>query len=98
MVLPLEPTDVPGVYRRGSKFVVVYRVGGRQRKHSAERACNDGREDGRESSTAGVTGSAALTLASQAEAGLGRPACTEPLPRILRAVVYLIDGHDLGRR
>ena len=36
MVLPLEPTDVPGVYRRGSKFVVVYRAGGRQRKQSAE--------------------------------------------------------------
>src|SRR4051812_5601767 len=34
MVLPLEPTDVPGVYRRGSKFVVVYRVEGRQRKQS----------------------------------------------------------------
>jgi hypothetical protein len=36
MVLPLEPTDVPGVYRRGSKFVVVYRVEGRQRKQSAD--------------------------------------------------------------
>src|SRR5829696_7060982 len=36
MALPLEPTDVPGVYRRGSKFVVVYRVDGRQRKQSAE--------------------------------------------------------------
>jgi integrase len=36
MVLPLEPTDVPGVYRRGSKFVVVYRAGGRQRKQSAD--------------------------------------------------------------
>jgi integrase len=36
MVLPLEPTDVPGVYRRGSKFVVVYRVEGRQRKESAD--------------------------------------------------------------
>ena len=34
MVLPLEPTDVPGVYRRGSKFVVVYRVEGHQRKQS----------------------------------------------------------------
>jgi integrase len=34
IVLPLEPTDVPGVYRRGSKFVVVYRVEGRQRKQS----------------------------------------------------------------
>ncbi len=34
MVLPLEPTDVPGVYRRGSKFVVVCRVEGRQRKQS----------------------------------------------------------------
>ena len=34
MVLPLEPTEVPGVYRRGSKFVVVYRVEGRQRKQS----------------------------------------------------------------
>ena len=36
MVLPLEPTDVPGVYRRGSKFVAVYRAGGRQHKESAE--------------------------------------------------------------
>jgi hypothetical protein len=36
MVLPLVPTDVPGVYRRGSKFVVVYRVDGRQRKQSAD--------------------------------------------------------------
>ena len=36
MVLPLEPTEVPGVYRRGSKFVVVYRVEGRQRKQSAD--------------------------------------------------------------
>jgi len=35
MVLPLEPTDVPGVYRRGSKYVAVYRAGGRQRKESA---------------------------------------------------------------
>lgn len=36
MVLPLEPTDVPGVYRRGSKFVVVFRVDGRQRKQAAD--------------------------------------------------------------
>jgi len=36
MVLPLEPSDVPGVYRRGSKFVLVYRVAGRQRKQSAD--------------------------------------------------------------
>ena len=36
MVLPLEPTEVPGVYRRGSKFVVVYRVAGRQRKQSVD--------------------------------------------------------------
>jgi integrase len=35
MVLPLEPTDVPGVYRRGSKYVVVYRANGRQRKQAA---------------------------------------------------------------
>jgi hypothetical protein len=34
MVLPLEPTDVPGIYRRGSKFVVVYRAEGRQHKQS----------------------------------------------------------------
>ncbi|MGZ8647665.1 MAG: tyrosine-type recombinase/integrase [Solirubrobacteraceae bacterium] len=27
---------MPGVYRRGSRFVVVYRVGGRQRKQSAD--------------------------------------------------------------
>jgi hypothetical protein len=36
MVLPLEPTDVPGVYRRGSKFVVVYRAEGRQHKQAAD--------------------------------------------------------------
>jgi integrase len=35
MVLPLQATEVPGVYRRGSKFVVVYRAEGRQRKQSA---------------------------------------------------------------
>jgi integrase len=34
--LPLERTDVPGVYRRGSRFVVVYRVGGRQHKQYAD--------------------------------------------------------------
>ena len=33
--LPLERTDVPGVYQRGSKFVVIYRVEGRQRKQYA---------------------------------------------------------------
>ena len=33
--LPLERTDAPGIYRRGSKYVVVYRVGGRQRKQYA---------------------------------------------------------------
>lgn len=36
MVLPLQPTEVPGIYRRGSKFVVVYRVDGRQRKQTAD--------------------------------------------------------------
>jgi hypothetical protein len=35
MVLPLEATEVPGVYRRGSRFVAVYRAAGRQRKESA---------------------------------------------------------------
>jgi hypothetical protein len=33
--LPLERTDAPGIYRRGSKYVVVYRVEGRQRKQDA---------------------------------------------------------------
>jgi integrase-like protein len=36
VVLPLEPTELAGVYRRGSKFVAVYRVEGRQRKQSAD--------------------------------------------------------------
>jgi hypothetical protein len=35
MVLPLEPTEVPGVCRRGSRFVVVYRAARRQRKQAA---------------------------------------------------------------
>ena len=34
--LPLERTAVPGVYRRGGKFVAVYREGGRQHKQTAE--------------------------------------------------------------
>jgi hypothetical protein len=34
--LPLERTAVPGVYRRGARFVVVYRVDGRQRKQYAD--------------------------------------------------------------
>jgi integrase len=33
-VLPLQRTEVPGVFRRGSRFVVVYRVDGRQHKQS----------------------------------------------------------------
>jgi hypothetical protein len=33
--LPLERTSFPGVYRRGSRFVVVYRSNGRQRKQAA---------------------------------------------------------------
>jgi len=32
----LQPTEVPGVYRGGSRFVVVYRAEGRQRKQSAD--------------------------------------------------------------
>ena len=36
MVLPLQATEVPWVYRRGSRFVVVYRAEGRQRKQSAD--------------------------------------------------------------
>jgi hypothetical protein len=31
---PLETTGVPGVYRRGSRFVVVHRADGRQREES----------------------------------------------------------------
>ena len=34
-MLPLERTDVPGMYRRGSKYVVAYRVEGRKRKQYA---------------------------------------------------------------
>ena len=33
--LPLERTDAPGIYRRGLKYVVVYRVEGRQPKQYA---------------------------------------------------------------
>jgi hypothetical protein len=32
--LPLVRTEFPGVYRRGSRFVVVYRIGARQRKET----------------------------------------------------------------
>ena len=33
--MPLERTDAPGIYRRGSKYVVVDRVEGRQREQYA---------------------------------------------------------------
>jgi hypothetical protein len=33
--LPLQRTRFAGVYRRSSRFVVVYRSGGRQRKQAA---------------------------------------------------------------
>ena len=42
MLLPLEPSGVPGVYRRGSRFVVVYRVEGRQRKQAADKVADPG--------------------------------------------------------
>lgn len=35
-VLPLERTEVPGVYRRGRRYVVVARVRGRQRKQTVD--------------------------------------------------------------
>lgn len=35
MAAPMEKTKTPGIYRRGSRYVVVYRAGGRQRKESA---------------------------------------------------------------
>ena len=34
-MLPLIRTEVPSVFRRGSRYVVVYRSGGRQCKQSA---------------------------------------------------------------
>lgn len=33
-MLPLIRTEFPGVYERGSRYVVVYRAGGRQCKQS----------------------------------------------------------------
>jgi integrase len=35
MAAPLERTRHPGIYKRGSRYVVVYRAGGKQRKESA---------------------------------------------------------------
>jgi hypothetical protein len=35
-MLPLERTDTQGIYRRESKYVVVSRAGGRQRKQYAD--------------------------------------------------------------
>jgi len=35
MPAPMEKTKTPGIFRRGSKYVVVYKVDGRQRKESA---------------------------------------------------------------
>ena len=39
--LPLERTDAPGIYRRGLRYVVVYRVEGRQRKQFASTLAED---------------------------------------------------------
>ncbi len=35
MAAPMEKTRHPGIYKRGARYVVVYRVDGRQRKESA---------------------------------------------------------------
>src|SRR4051812_25087877 len=35
MPAPMVKTKTPGIFRRGSRYVVVYRVDGRQRKESA---------------------------------------------------------------
>ena len=35
MAAPLVKTSHPGIFRRGGRYVVVFRVGGRQRKESA---------------------------------------------------------------
>jgi hypothetical protein len=35
VLLPLDRTEAPGIYRRGSRYVVVYRVEGRQPKQYA---------------------------------------------------------------
>ena len=35
MAAPMKKTRHPGIYKRGSRYVVVYKVDGRQRKESA---------------------------------------------------------------
>jgi len=35
MPAPMERTRHPGIYKRGTRYVVVYRAGGKQRKESA---------------------------------------------------------------
>src|SRR5436309_2219299 len=35
MAAKLERTRYPGIYKRGSRYVAIYRVGGRQRSESA---------------------------------------------------------------
>jgi hypothetical protein len=42
MPAPLQRTSVPGVYKRGSRYVVTYRVNGKQRRESA-RTLDDAR-------------------------------------------------------
>ena len=82
MVLPLVPTDVPGVYRRGSRFVAVYRVDGRQHKHSA----------------ATLAEARAIKLACQADARERRRGPTLQTFSLAWLDRYAGSGHDVVRQ
>jgi integrase len=81
MVLPLEPTEVPGVYRRGSRFVAVYRSAGRQRKQSA----------------ATLAEARAIKLAGQADAREHRRGPTLQSFSLAWLDRYAGSGHDVVR-
>ncbi|MBA3263010.1 MAG: phage integrase SAM-like domain-containing protein [Thermoleophilaceae bacterium] len=79
--MPLEPTDVPGVYRRGSRFVAVYRAAGRQHKESA----------------ATLAEARAIKLARQADARERRRGPTLQRFSIAWLDRYAGSGHDVVR-
>jgi hypothetical protein len=60
--LPLVRTEFPGVYRRGARYVVVYRVGGRQCEQAAPTGST--REAGRAAGKASAADIRARSFAS----------------------------------
>jgi len=103
--LPLQRTSVPGVYRRGSKYVVVYRVEGRQRKQTVgtlteARAVKRTRDAQARAQRSGPTLHAFSLQWLDAYAGTGHDALRENTRREYRRLLtaFALEYFDAGVR